>query len=75
MPSKQIRILQDNLAENLGFISGKTVVLISTKSLQFTGIVISATSSGVTLKNSRNRKLTFLTGDIAELFTDVHIEA
>lgn len=75
MPSKQIRILQDSLAENLSFISGKTVVLISTKSLQYTGIVVSATSSGVTLKNSRNRKLTFLTGEIAELFTDVHIEA
>lgn len=75
MPSKQIRILQDSLAENLSFILGKTVVLISTKSLQYTGIVVSATSSGVTLKNSRNRKLTFLTGEIAELFTDVHIEA
>ncbi|MCA0448018.1 MAG: hypothetical protein LCH54_17510 [Bacteroidetes bacterium] len=75
MPSKQIRILQDSLAENLSFILGKTVVLISTKSLQYTGIVVSTTSSGVTLKNSRNRKLTFLTGEIAELFTDVHIEA
>lgn len=70
MPSKQIRILQDKLSENLTFLSGKKVVVITSRQLQFTGQVISASASGIMLKNSRNRKLVFPLSDISELFTD-----
>ncbi|MBN8705797.1 MAG: hypothetical protein J0L62_07965 [Bacteroidetes bacterium] len=75
MPSKQIRILQEKLAENLSFLSGRKVVIITSKQLQFTGLVVSAAGSGITLKNSRNRKLVFALADISELFTDEITEA
>lgn len=75
MPSKQIRILQVNLQEHLVFLTGKTVVIISSQSVQHTGTVVSATPAELIIKNSRNLKIRFQTKDIAELFTDIHIEA
>lgn len=71
MPSKQLRIHQSKLPDYFDFISGKPVVVITTQSIQYTGRVISTGQTGITLKNSRNRKVNFKLGEISDLFTDL----